>query len=261
MLKVFIESRREYEARFITQTIPPPDATDSMRLGSLAHAMLLEPRELENFAVIPDDVLAVDKNGVKSRKGKLWEAFVEHNAGKTLLKAEEFAAAMRMIEAVKSKCGDWFNVNGLAEHEIRWTDEMSGLPCKAKIDYLLPRGQRPLILDFKTAKSSTPRSFRKAVKDYQYHLQEAHYTAGVQALYGGIPRFLFVVVKSEPPHQCRVYETPEAENAPTWAAIAKDDAKFHRDVHLGELARCYKSGDWSDPGEDKIYQLHYEDCQ
>lgn len=258
MLKVFAESRREYEARYITRTIVSPPPSDSMQLGSLAHAMLLEPSAMVEFVPIPDAVLAVDKNGVKSRKGKAWDAFEAANANKTLLKIDEYNAAQQMIDAVRAKCGPWFaSPNGKAEHEIRWTDEATGLPCKAKIDYLMPG----FIFDFKTAKSSTPKSFRSSVRNFQYDLQESHYTAGVKAVTGIDPRFLFVVVKSEPPHQCRVYETPENDNAPPWSRIDKETARMNYRQALRELAACYASGDWSDPHEDEIFTLYHEDCQ
>lgn len=250
MLKVFMESRREYEARYVTHTLDSPEPSDSMRLGSLAHAMLLEPEKVDDFVAIPRDVLAA--NGAKM--GAKWKAFEEENAGKTLLKPDEFNAAWAMIDAVRSKCGEWFNGHGRPEHELRWTDKETGLPCKAKLDYLIPG----LILDFKTSKSSSPRQFRQSIRNYRYDVQEAHYTSGVETITGKPARFLFVVVKSEPLHLCRVYETPEFEHVPEWKRIDKSWGRICREQAMKDLAECYETGDFSDPGESEVVTL-YED--
>ena len=257
MLKVFMESRREYEARYVTRTIASPDPSDSMRLGSLSHAMLLDEAELKNFALIPTDVLA--SNG--ARLGNKWKEYEAANADKTLVTIKENQTAFEMCQSVRAKCGPWFAGVGKAEQAIFWTDSETGIRCKCKPDYLILANDQPLILDFKTAKSSSPWAFRSAVKSYRYDLQDIHYSAGVESEVGAQPRFLFVVVKSEPPYQCRVYELPESENAPEWNRVDKETARMTRRRALEDLAVCYASGDFSDPGEDAITTLYYEDCR
>jgi len=256
MLKVFIEDgRREYEARFVTHTKAPPPPSDSMRLGSLAHAMILEPdKVVEGYAVIPNDVLSVSG----TRAGAKWKEFEAANAGKTLMKASEYRDVCDMIDSVAKKCGPWFaGAIGKAEYEIRWTDKHSGLPCKARIDFLVPR----FTLDFKTAKSSSPKAFRGAVKIYRYDIQEAHYTNGVEETTGETTDFLFVVVKSESPFQCRVYRTPEFENVPDWRRIDKSWGRLCRQEAMLQLAKCYETGDFSDPFENDVMVLYEEDCR
>lgn len=252
MLKVFRRSRREYEARFVTRTMDAEPPSDPMKLGSLAHAMLLEPETVEQYVVIPSEVLA--SNGAKI--GKKWTEFAEANAGRELLKEEDFDTARRMVESIRNRCGEWFT-NGLAEHELRWTCDDTGLPCKAKVDYILPR----LIIDVKTAGDASPKGFRSSVANYDYHLQEAHYRHGARIALNDDVRFLFVVVQSKPPYQCRVYETPHNENAPPWSQICKETAGDAYRQAMRALMHCYTTNDFSAPGESEVTILYHEDCR
>jgi hypothetical protein len=258
MLKVFLDSRREYEARYVTRTMEAEPPSDPMQLGSLAHAMLLEPHTLSEFVQVPADVLS--KSG--SRAGKAWEQFCLDNAGKTLVKWEDFDAARKMVASIKAKCGAWFDSVGEPEKPLLWNDDATGLPCKAKPDYLIV-GRQPIIcVDVKTAANAMPGGFRDSVKRYRYYLQESHYRNGIGAAnptYG--VNFYFVVVQNKPPYQCRVYEIPYADSAPPWSRI---DMEYSHNLYrrtMQQIAECYQTNDWSDPGEDEVTTLYYESCQ
>ena len=76
MLSTFRKSRREYHARFIAKTIES-EASDPMKLGTVAHSAILEPHIIERVCLeIPAEVLS--KNGAKS--GKVWKEFEAENA-------------------------------------------------------------------------------------------------------------------------------------------------------------------------------------
>lgn len=257
MLKVFLDSRREYEARYVTRTMDAEPPSDPMQLGSLAHAMLLEPHTLSEFVEIPENVLA--KNGYRS--GKAWDSFVADNPGRTLLKAEEFDVARKMVSSIKEKCGVWFDKIGEPEQPLLWTCPMSGLPCKAKPDYLIRKSDRIVCLDVKTASDAMPSGFRNSVKRYRYYMQEFHYRQGIASTSGFAAEFYFVVVQSKPPYQCRVYELPEDENCPQWSRIDRKFAAELYETAMRSLADCYRDNDFSDPYENDSMPLYYESCQ
>lgn len=116
----------------------------------------------------------------------------QRNAGKTLLRQEqinqiEIAAAM--IER-HPDLGRAFR-DGAPEVSIFWTDEATGVPCKARLDYLKPR----LIVDLKTFSNpygmSIDKAIARAMANYRYHVQAAWYLEAAK-VYEGNKEFLFV---------------------------------------------------------------------
>lgn len=124
------------------------------------------------------------------------------NSGKTLLRQEqinqiEIAAAM--IERHPDPYLKRAFRDGAPEVSIFWTDEATGVPCKARLDYLKPR----LIVDLKTFSNpygmSIDKAIARAMANYRYHVQAAWYleAAKVAELFDdwqfkGTKEFLFV---------------------------------------------------------------------
>jgi exodeoxyribonuclease VIII len=80
--------------------------------------------------------------------------------------------------------------------------EQYGLPCKARVDYLVG----DVIFDLKTCQDASPEGFARQIGAFQYHLQAAHYAAGYEAINGKpLDRFCFIAVESEPPYATGVY--------------------------------------------------------
>ena len=105
---------------------------------------------------------------------------------------------------------------GDAERVFQWSDENTGVKCKAKADYV----KGDMIVDLKTAQDASPTGFAKACANFGYHWQDAHYSNG-----SGCARFVFVVVETSYPFGTAVYELDEdakyAGRCPVKAAINK----------------------------------------
>jgi PDDEXK-like domain of unknown function (DUF3799) len=87
----------------------------------------------------------------------------------------EIAAAMIERHPQLSKAF----TGGAAEVSIFWTDRVTGVPCKARLDYWKPKA----IVDLKSFENSLGLPVRKAiaraVANYRYHLQAAFYLRAV----------------------------------------------------------------------------------
>lgn len=185
------------------------DPTPAMKRGSLIHTMTLEP---ENFAasyvVVPHD--APRKPSSTQREAKKpspdtvaaiewWDAFAANANGKEILTPFEYSEA----EAIAEKCfanelmGKILRAKGEVEAVLVWTDEETGLPCKARMDKVL----NGFIFDLKSASDASLDGFRRAAVNQGYHIQVAHYLAGYAAVFSDRqePMFLFGAVETIEP--------------------------------------------------------------
>jgi hypothetical protein len=134
---------------------------------------------------------------------------------------------------------DW----GKAEQSLFWTDEETGVPRRARLDYLPNPGPgRFIVADYKSAASAAPGAFAKAAANFGYHMQDPYYLDGVRAL--GLdddPAFLFVVQEKEPPYLVNVIQLDEDARA----------AGRERNRRAIERFRdCTEAGRWPGYSED-----------
>lgn len=191
--------------------LPPDEETDAKRIGKAYHSRIVEGLESFNRRYAPKldaadfpDALrtnaelsaALAEYGVRGlstlRKAELihllknqnpnaqiWDEIVERHAtvneGKILLdgallqRIENAAAA---IESHPQLCKAFSG--GMPEVSIFWTDEETGVPCKARLDYLKPLA----VVDLKTfelREFGIDRTIARAVANYRYHIQAAWY--------------------------------------------------------------------------------------
>lgn len=244
MLKVFADRRRLYEGYFVKHTLPEPPDNDPMRKGTALHTALLEPHRFERLIVtFPPSMLA--KNGaVSTTEAKAFRE--EHEAaGHVVLKEADAAKVRAMADSVKRVCAEWFDLESVRERSIYWTDEVSGLPCKMRLDWLI-HGSQLVLLDLKSTTDVSPDAFRKRIEQNGYWRQNAHYVDGVEEHFGETPLFYFLAVEDSWPFACSLHEL-EPESA--------RDARNRRNEELSQLARCIETGDFSEPWEQRINRV------
>lgn len=192
----------------------PREASAAMDLGSLVHALVLDPAEADRFICQPPEI--------KVRRGKKWDAFVEENAGRTIVKAGDWEKAKRMRDALLANPqARAMLTNGRCEVSFRWDDPETGAPCKGRADSLptdgaliLPGADGPIevplsdcAVDLKTTASADPSEWTsRSMERIGYHIQGGHYLRGLRYL-GETSRqwWAFVVVESAPPHLIAFY--------------------------------------------------------
>lgn len=243
---VFRESRRKYYAQFIAKTIPPQEETPAMQLGTLTHGAILQREEFESMiAVIPDSLLSGPNRAIASNEAKAWRAAAEAN-GKVVVKHGEAKSTLAPIIGMRdailnSHAGHWFSrPDAIAEKSIKWQDAETGLMLRALPDFRLDLGYEWLATDIKTCADMG--KFKWAVKD-GYWMQHVHYEAGLQSLDDKPVTFTFLAVEKTPPYLVRCFQMTDR-----MIQEARDEWR----KTLRDLAECYASGDWSDPGEDEV---------
>lgn len=148
----------------------PPAATDEMELGSALHTAILEPSEFnKRYAVAP---LEVNRRGTK-----LWEAFEQTHAGKTIIKHETGEKIKAMAVSVWGHSRAKHLISGHKELSFFWKDPDTGLVCKCRVDFLPGKG---VAGDYKSTRNAMPkRKWARDVFEYRYHVQGAWYLDGI----------------------------------------------------------------------------------
>jgi hypothetical protein len=239
-LKEMRRSPQHYAHRLAT----PREDTARLALGRATHTAVLEPdRFLLDYALFPGE----------RRAGKVWEEFQAANAGKTILKRDEYETCLAMRDAVRAHpVASALLRDGRAEESVTWEDEATGLQCKARIDW-----HGYAMLDLKTTADVDAGRFAMTAARLGYHLQLAFYSRGLRANGIDLP-VKIVAVEATAPHdvavfgveeetlvagsdacddllrsvsQCRTlkfwpgrYSTEQVFRLPTWAVTTGEDA-------------------------------------
>ncbi len=216
----------------------PPASTATFDFGKAAHRRVLgagDPVEVLDF---PDWKTKASREArdEATAAGRIpllvkdWET-VEAMAGALA------AAELQTDDGVRFSVADLFG-DGTPEQSLFWTDTDTGVPCRARLDWLPQpvEGRRMVVVDYKTAASADPREFGKAADSYGYHVQQAWYLDAVKAC--GLdpdPAFVFVVQEKTAPYLVSVVQI-----APDSAALGRILADRARRIY----ADCVRSGRW-----------------
>lgn len=213
----------------------PHDPTPAMELGSLIHTCVLEPECLEKEYVVSPKF---DKRSKDGKAGA--EAFSAANVGKKSIDQDTHNQVQKIISSVYSHdAASAFLRDGVPEGSIFWTDEKTGVKCRARLDYY--RKDEEAVIDVKTTVDARANAFQKSIANYGYHRQLAFYARGLRA--NGLPvsRHVIVAIEKEDPYSVKVYEMD-----PTSLMIANAQI----DAALDQYAACVKSGVWPSYSEE-----------
>lgn len=191
-LKNMLESPLVYKHRLEHEMVD----TAALAMGRLTHTLVFEP---EKFGA----AYAVFKG--KTRRGKVWDEFRAENEGKTIFKPDEIGTAVAMADAVRNHpLVVPYLDGGLFEHAIFWTDPDTGLECKGRPDWIIPK--RRILIDLKTAVSAEKRRFGIAAGRLGYHMQMSVYANGIYHALGWKPEAVkIIVVEKNPPHEVSIF--------------------------------------------------------
>lgn len=258
---------------------PDPDKPHYEK-GRALHSAILEPEIFENqYVILPDIAKRSNKEKAfwqawEKLKGGVFDANEIIVLG---TKKEEF----QIVDIIKEIAGDEFlklfhkglgdcrefvsekYVKGIeaqrdaflkrpltrnicsgakVEVSIFWTDPVTGVRCKARLDILHPE----IVYDLKSSKDASRRSFLADAKKYQYPRQTAWYLdAASHAVGSKVEKFAFAVCENDEPYDGQVFFCEED-------FINKGREENARD--LARYAQCQRTNDW--PGyPDTIQSL------
>lgn len=185
--------------------------TPAQRIGTMFHALLLEPELFDEThclpCVVPDDALVTSDDikaalkdageKVSGTKPELVERLkavrpdakiadeIKHsyavaNAGRTIMTPEEWHQLSNMRDAVNAHpvARRLLPVDGHAELSVYWTDEQTGELCRCRPDFWRRDG---ILVDLKTTEDASPEAFAKSLANWRYHVQHPFYVDGVTA--------------------------------------------------------------------------------
>ena len=195
-LKLILRSTKHYQ--YIKENRPEP--SPAMRLGTLVHLAMLEPGLFKKFRVMPDFA------GKGSRAEK--EAWLIANHGELIVTAEELEAVKGALHSVSEHAlAPKLLAGGAAEESLFWQDGGTGIVLKCRPDFIKKGG---ILVDVKTCQDASLSEFQKAITNYKYHLQAAHYLAGATAVTGTKHEdFIIIAVEKTPPFGVQVFQLDE----------------------------------------------------
>lgn len=241
-----------------------PESTRQQELGTLLHALTLEPARFEEaFRVAPDANLTTLAGAqsllawlteqaqdlllpvpaplgaklpeLRASTAQLQELLAPHC---TIATAGDIADARRMhanLWAFPQIARILAHPGIQTETRLIWRDS-SGVPCQATLDlFIAPCQEYPsgLIVDLKSARSAQRSAFLKQAEQLCYHWQADHYRRGFNAVYGVTPPYIWVVVENA---------APFAANLIPCGDELCDYARIEYFLHLQALSAALASG-------------------
>ena len=212
----------------------PSEPTPAMRLGTAFHVATLEPRSFDENWARGSELSGRTKEG-KAAKAALEEQF---DADK-ILKPDDYDTVCEMRESVLThSIANHFLQGAETEVAAFWTDDESGIECKAKIDALptespIAYDNGDYLVDLKSTIDASPEHMAKAIANFGYARQAAHYLSPFEDR----DRFIIIAVEKKPPFALGVYEVSRV-------AIRHSASEVQRLLHLWE--QCIDSFGWDE---------------
>lgn len=216
--------------KFKHWTEHPEDPSPALIFGQAIHKLLLQPETFDDdFAVAP----VVDR---RTKDGKAtYTAFLEGKGDRTEISQADYDTARAMVEKALSTPFVSRLLQGEREKPIFWTDEATGIVCKARLDVLTEIGGDPVIVDYKTTTDASETGFARSAIKYGYDFQDAYYTEAVKAETGKSPRFIFIVQEKEAPYALNIFEAEPL--------MLQRGYDLMREL-LGLYKECSDTGNW-----------------
>jgi hypothetical protein len=220
------------------------EAKSEFDIGVAAHLAVLEPKRQAESTVL---IEAGDYRTTKAREAR----DAARTAGKVPLLPYQFDIVRAIAGSIRAHpIASQAFAGGGAEVTLIWHDGETGIPCKARPDYL--PGHERWLVDLKTALSANPRSWRDQAYRLGYHARAAWYLDGAEAVLGQAPEeYWFVIVEKEPPYLVSVLSFDN--DALAWGRIANRKA-------CERFAVSAAANDWPgyrDPGQnhDRAFRI------
>jgi len=217
--------------------LEPKTPTPAMTIGDAIHRVILEPHRLHDLvqrAPTQEKRSNADKAAWADVRNMYPEAIVLRPTGSD--REPGYDEVIRISEAV------WAHPTAAAllrgaktELTVVWTDPVTGLACKSRVDAFNRVDGWPTVVDLKTAEDASPARFPWACERYGYHFQGAHYLAGLDELAPLQRRFVMVVVEKSPPHAVACYEL-----SPASLELGQHLVR----AALDTCAKCVEAGEW-----------------
>jgi exodeoxyribonuclease VIII len=181
------------------------EESDALAFGAAYHCALLEPAVYaETYVVQPSFGDCRKKENKAARDA--WRA---ENKGKKPVELADARRIEAMAKALREhpRAGKLL-VGGDPELTLLWNDAETGVRCRARADYYLPK--LDVVVDVKTTADASEPAFSRDVFRYRYHWQHALYRGGFAACGEKPEHFVFIAQEKEPPYAIGIYQLDDA---------------------------------------------------
>lgn len=207
------------------------EETDAMRIGTMAHAMILEGKDLRSmYAIKPAGMSFAKADGKAWRDAQTLPIITE----------EEANALPRIAEAIAKNRDATAILSGCTFRERPVFATMHGVECKALMDACGFSATAWAVGDFKTAADVSPRKFSRTIFEMDYDMQAA-WSSDLLALEQGLespPWWFWIATEKKPPFVNVVYQ-PDAEMMESGRAKVEKALAIYKE--------CTESGEWPMP--------------
>lgn len=200
--------------RYLPERYTQGGSQEALDFGTLFHTVVLEPGNLDGYAVLDAEKIGVKADGTPAANPTAtlaWKNAVNEAKadGKTVIAQADWDKAHAMADAIHAHPTApslLVEGEGAYEESAFWVDETTGLRHKARFDRRIPGA----IVDLKstTAKPGGD-SLVRTVIDYGYDLAAAHYLAVAAGLDLDVQAFAFVFCTKTEPYRVTVAELDE----------------------------------------------------
>jgi hypothetical protein len=189
-------------AHYLWDKEHPEESTPAQAFGTAIHQAILEPKRFHAMAVVEPTF-----SGTGSRAER--EKWHIQNAGKTILKQEQYDAIQGILNAIRKNETAYRLVSeGHPEESLFWRDTETGLFCKSRPDFVR---EGHVVVDVKTCVDASYATFQKSIASYGYHIQASFYLeACSKVLDGNYDTFILLAIEKEPPFEIGIYQLNEA---------------------------------------------------
>lgn len=222
------------------------EETPQMLLGSLVHAMILEPDTIESEYVMSPK-FDMRKKEDKEAKAK----FDADNEGKKVIDPDTWQAAADIAGAVydSPKCVSILSKLDMREAHFKY--DYKKLPVNGYIDGIGKNNDIPFVLEIKTSITSNPSDVVKDFYNKKYYLQAGIYRKAleVMGLTDKAP-VVYIVVENKAPHIVSVFMATEEYVEYGIKEFDRLISEFSEWQKLG-----YPTVGYSKTGSEDVYEL------
>ena len=178
--------------------------TPSLKFGRAYHKFCLEPYDFNNEYVVSPKIDRRTKDGKAE-----YEQFLKTAGDKEVIDEEMYDQLTKMREALYATPYVRKLIDGEHEKSFFWTDERTGIKCKCRPDSFGEFGGQCICVDLKTTTDAETDAFMRSAIKFNYDVQAAHYTAGLEAIYKKNFDFVFIAQEVKPPYLVNVLQADE----------------------------------------------------
>lgn len=226
----------------------PEPPTEAMLLGTALHVRVLEPEAFEARYLVCDGPVNPKTGKPFGRETKAWAEWrAGIGGGQEILSEADGERLRAMAERVlyHDTARGLLELPAENEMSLFWTDEETGLPCKARLDRVILGRQ---IADLKSCRNAKRNAFERECAERGYFMQPAFYRDALAREIGpeSVPLLpVLIAVEKEPPFEVAVHRLSQE---------ALDYGREQYQQALRRLAECERTGRW--PGYEGEYEIN-----